>query len=205
MADPVLDNGDLPDVLVAADGDGSGRNVQLMKLVTSAPGQRALIPADGTNGLDVDVTRVTPGTAPTSLAKAVGGSAGTGHAGVAILGVRRNSVNTLPETDGQYAAPSLDSAGRVIVQEAHHPLSFLRLTPTTTALGLTVPEGARSAMIQVEVADVRWRDDGPPPTAGVGMLLGSGAAIIYTSPAGLAAIRFIAVTGTPVVNVAFYR
>jgi hypothetical protein len=42
---------------VATD-DCSGRHVQLFKLAISADGSATLIPADATNGLDVDVTRV---------------------------------------------------------------------------------------------------------------------------------------------------
>lgn len=46
---------------VATDDDGSGNHVQLIKLVLSADGSRTAIPADATNGLDVDVTRTPKG------------------------------------------------------------------------------------------------------------------------------------------------
>lgn len=37
---------------------GTGEHVQLVKLAISADGSRGLIPADGTNGLEVDVSRI---------------------------------------------------------------------------------------------------------------------------------------------------
>jgi len=72
------------------------------------------------------------------------------------------------------------------------------------ASSLTVPAGANFAIIAVDTAAVRWRDDGVAPTASVGMpLSNTGAPLEYSGP--LASIQFIAQTGSPVLNVSYYR
>jgi hypothetical protein len=72
------------------------------------------------------------------------------------------------------------------------------------ASSLTVPAGANFAIIAVETAAVRWRDDGTAPTSSVGMpLSNTGAPLEYSGP--LANIQFIAQTGSPVLNVSYYR
>lgn len=77
---------------------------------------------------------------------------------------------------------------------------------TSSGASLTsggIPSGARSAYIEAETAGVRYRDDGGAPTAAIGMIIGSGTGIFY--PGTLSALRFILQTGSPLVNVAFYR
>ena len=83
------------------------------------------------------------------------------------------------------------------------PLGYQQITSLASATSLTVPAGAVSAIIYVETAGVRWRDDGTAPTATVGMLLSAGQAFQYA--ANLAAIQFIAQSGSPVVNVSYYK
>lgn len=80
-------------------------------------------------------------------------------------------------------------------------------TCTSSAQSLTasgVPTGARAALIQGETANVRWRDDGGAPTTAIGMILVSGQApFLYAGT--LDNLRFIAATGSPLVNVSFQR
>lgn len=67
-----------------------------------------------------------------------------------------------------------------------------------------VPAGATMALLQAETANVRWRDDGVAPTTSVGMVLVSGQPpVLYQGT--LSKLRFIAATGSPALNVAFYR
>ena len=54
---------------ILTDDTGSG-HAQVVKLAISTDGSATLIPAEATNGLDVDVTRVIPGTTATALGKA---------------------------------------------------------------------------------------------------------------------------------------
>jgi hypothetical protein len=67
-----------------------------------------------------------------------------------------------------------------------------------------IPANATMAVFQAESANVRWRDDGTAPTASVGMLfISGGAPLLYTGT--LSEIQIIAATGSPLLDVAFYR
>lgn len=67
-----------------------------------------------------------------------------------------------------------------------------------------IPPGATSIMMQSEVANVRYRDDGAAATASIGIILPSGGSPVpYAGP--LKNLQFIAVTGSPLVDLAFYR
>ena len=73
-----------------------------------------------------------------------------------------------------------------------------------TLATLTVPSGATTALIQVEGANVRWRDDGTSPTASVGFLMYAGGAP-QVFAGNLSAVSFIATTGSPTINVLYYQ
>lgn len=90
--------------------------------------------------------------------------------------------------------------------ESYVPLGYQQLTSAELAEAtlLTIPAGANLAVISVEGAGVRWRDDGTMPTASVGMPIAEGAApFVYSGT--LSAIAFIAQSGSPLVNVSYYR
>lgn len=78
---------------------------------------------------------------------------------------------------------------------------------TSSAQALTasgIPTGANTILMQGEVANVRWRDDGGAPTTAIGMILVFGGnPILYNGT--LPNLRFIAATGSPLVDVGFYR
>lgn len=93
---------------ILTDDTGAGGHAQVMKLAISTDGSGTLIPADSTNGLDVDVTRVIPGTSATALGKAEDTAHADGDTGVMILGVRNNTPTV---TDGDYATISIASNG----------------------------------------------------------------------------------------------
>lgn len=83
------------------------------------------------------------------------------------------------------------------------PLGYQQLTAITAATALTVPTGARYAVLVAEAQNVRWRDDGTAPTATVGMLLTTSApAFIYCGK--LSAVNVIAATAGAILNVAYY-
>lgn len=91
-----------------------------------------------------------------------------------------------------------------------NPLGYCQISAAQLASAVTlktacgsVPASAHSAAITVETATVRWRDDGTPPTASIGNPISSGLGMAYTGP--LNVIQFIAQSGSPVVNVAFYQ
>lgn len=85
------------------------------------------------------------------------------------------------------------------------PLGYSQIAATGAAATLgTIPAGANMAVISVETAAIRWRDDGTPPTASIGMPIAAAAAPLdYYG--NLGAFEIIAQTGSPVVNVNFYR
>jgi len=88
------------------------------------------------------------------------------------------------------------------VSEGYTPLGYQQLTALGTASALTVPDGARLALLQAEGADVRWRDDGTDPTATVGMMLAVGTVMLYTGD--LTAFRAIETAAGAKLNVSYY-
>lgn len=83
------------------------------------------------------------------------------------------------------------------------PIGYQQITSLSGATKLTVPEGAVLAVIRCEAETVRWRDDGTAPTASIGMpMTPTDPPFVYT--ADLAAIEFIAATGSPVLNISYY-
>lgn len=83
----------------------------------------------------------------------------------------------------------------------------LSASNTASSASLTsggIPPAATMALLQAETADVRWRDDGGAPTAAIGSIVVHGNnPILYTGT--LSALRFIALSGSPLLDVAFYR
>jgi hypothetical protein len=124
---------------VATDETGSG-HVQIIKLAISTDGSATLIPAEATNGLDVDVTRVIPGTSATHLGKAEDAAHASGDTGVMALAVRRDTAAASSDTDGDYEPLSTDENGQlrtatVIKDSSDNALSFaaplvVSVTPT---------------------------------------------------------------------------
>lgn len=72
----------------------------------------------------------------------------------------------------------------------------------TSANSLSIPRGVNGCWLQAQGANVRWRADGTNPTASVGMILYDGADPIWFSE-GMSKLRFIAVSGTPVLSVQY--
>ena len=83
------------------------------------------------------------------------------------------------------------------------PLGYQQITSLASSTALAVPTGATVAQISVEAAGVRYRDDGTAPTASIGMPLLAGANFTYGG--NLASLRFIAISGSPVLNVSYYK
>lgn len=82
------------------------------------------------------------------------------------------------------------------------PKGYQRITSLTASTALTVPAGARLALIEAEGVAIRWRDDGTAPTASVGMTIAAGATLPYAGD--LAAIRLIQAASGSVANVSYY-
>lgn len=101
---------------VSADADAVRawhlRNGAAATVITAAG---ALIGGDAGNGLDVDVTRVLPGTTNLALGKAEDALHSTGDAGVMILAVRESTPTDLSggATDGDYEPLQVGATGRL--------------------------------------------------------------------------------------------
>ena len=78
---------------------------------------------------------------------------------------------------------------------------------TSSSASLTsggIPPRATMVFLTAATASVSYRDDGGVPTASVGVVIPSGLpGLLYVGT--LNALQFIAVSGSPVLNVAFYR
>lgn len=87
-----------------------------------ADGDYVALGVDSNGRLHVDITglltSVVPGVAATSLGKAEDAAHVSGDTGVAMWGVRRDSVISGAGTDGDYASLNLDANGRLYVNNA---------------------------------------------------------------------------------------
>jgi hypothetical protein len=83
------------------------------------------------------------------------------------------------------------------------PMGYQQIALSTTSVStLTVPAGARIAVIQAEGGTVRWRDDGTAPTASVGMILSQNSELDYDG--SLSSIQLIAVVAGALADVSYY-
>ena len=94
-----------------ATDDVGGAHYQRVKLTDGAADSSAAIGGDATNGLDVDVTRLIPGTTATALGKAEDAAHTSGDTGVMALAVRTDTAAARAGTDGDYIPLTTDSIG----------------------------------------------------------------------------------------------
>lgn len=114
------------------------------------------------------------------------------------------------------AFPVAAQTTTIVKSGPYLPIGYCQITSLSSATALvtascssgSVPSGAVIAEICVETASVRYRDDGVAPTTTVGIPVVPSA----TSPQcyayaiiPLTVVQFIAVSGSPVVNVSFYK
>jgi hypothetical protein len=102
-------------------------------------------------------------------------------------------------------AVTVGVAASAFGQNGHPALGYQQITSLASATSLTVPTSSSVtwALICVETAPVRWRDDGTAPTASIGQPLTAGQCFQYAGP--LTAIQFIAQSGSPVLDISYYR
>lgn len=90
------------------------------------------------------------------------------------------------------------------------PLGHQQITLGGTATTLTIPGGGKitliGAVMNVEVQNARYRDDGTAPTAGVGLLLKTTDPPMEIFGLGnLKALQFIQAVSGAILNVAYYQ
>lgn len=93
------------------------KHVQILKLIDGTTGGTEGIPGNLANGLDVDVTRIIPGTAATNLGKAEDATHTTGDVGVLALAVRRDQTYgfNFTSNNGDYGHLSVNAYGQLWV------------------------------------------------------------------------------------------
>lgn len=82
------------------------------------------------------------------------------------------------------------------------PSGFQKISSLSSSTGLTPPQGARFALIAIESAGVRWRDDGSAPTATDGMPQAFGDKLFYNGD--LSKIKFIQTASGAQLSVSYY-
>lgn len=90
---------------------------------------------------------------------------------------------------------------------ALQPMGYQQITSLGASTALTVPNGAKFALIQAEAQAVRYRDDGTAPTATIGMWLAPTSATAYIAlwySGKLGSLRFIQSTAGAILNVSYY-
>lgn len=121
---------------------GAGNDPTLgVALVLPASGGGVTAPGDSTNGLDVDVTRVIPGTTATALGKAEDAPHADGDVGVLMLGVRNHSG---AGADGDYTALSTTPEGFLNTEMRRDTVRI-----SVASAGLTIATTAYTAGDQV--------------------------------------------------------
>ncbi len=94
--------------------------------------------------------------------------------------------------------------GQSTVQGYQKPAGYQQITSVSSAVGFTsIPADARFVVIQPTGQNVRWRDDGVDPTATIGMLIVANDMLFYSGD--FAAIKFIQVSASAVLNYTFYK
>lgn len=81
-------------------------------------------------------------------------------------------------------------------------MGYQQITSLSSAVGLTVPAGAKKAVIEAESQSVRWRDDGTNPTTSVGHVLYPGNVLVYTG--NLGRLKLIEVSASAKLSVSYY-
>jgi hypothetical protein len=96
----------------------------------------------------------------------------------------------------------VESAKQLVTDATSEPAGYAQVTDLSSVVGIRA-RGARFALIQALNQNVRWRDDGTDPEAGVGMRLHAGESIPYYGD--LRAIRFIEETAGAELNISVYK
>lgn len=111
--------------------------------------------------------------------------------------------STSPVIDsGEYMVQRGTNGAAHVVDGSLIPMGYQQLSSLSSATGLTVPTGARVALIVAETQGVRFRDDGTAPTATVGMPLPANTQFQYSG--NLSKIKFIEQAASAKLNVLYY-
>jgi hypothetical protein len=136
---------------VTLDGDAADlwvlRSGALATVVTAAG---ALVGGDAANGLDVDVTRIIPGTTATALGKAEDAAHATADTGVMALAVRNDAGSVLAGTTGDYIPFTTTATGALITgEQGSGSFATGQVSITTTATSIAAARTTRRAIMVI--------------------------------------------------------
>lgn len=168
---------------------------------TTVPGQR-IVPL-GNCQISTAQLAASIGLASCTRAAFTGTGAGTNLTAASVSGVIKPGDSV--------SGTGVPAGTKIVSQTSGTPggagVYVTSAATTSSSASLTsggIPPGATMVFLQADTANVRYRDDGAAPTASVGNQIVAGErGILY--PGTLSAIRFIAASGSPILNIAFYR
>lgn len=146
-------------------GAVSAQHVQrVANAIRTADNTAIDLPGDATNGLDVDITRVIPGTDATHLGKAEDAAHNSGDTGVMALSVRNDTGAALAGTTGDYIPQTTDARGSLFITGNGHVSTANSSTATLgggAAFTGTSEDIRHVAQVQINVfSDVASATDG---------------------------------------------
>lgn len=128
---------------------GAGTDEHRQVIVVGDPDTAAGVAGvDATNGLDVDVTRVIPGTGATNLGKADDAVHSTSDVGVMALGVRADTAVTQVSAAGDYTPLIVDASGRLHVNVGAAPANQSTNIAQMNGVATTMGNGASGTGVQ---------------------------------------------------------
>ena len=150
--------------VIATDDAGAGGHVQIVKLAISTDGSATAIPADASNGIDVDVTR---------LPALVAGTANIGDVDVLTIAEGDNNIGNVDIV----TMPAVTNGGTFAVQESGAALTALQLIDDTVytdgtgtpskAIGVAGTDGTNPQIIKTDAAGELQVDVLTMPTVAV--------------------------------------
>lgn len=120
-------------VVIAIDGDDAVAPVDASFGIKA---DISRIAAGDTNIGNVDVESVVPGTAGSSLGKAEDAAHSTGHTGVFVLAVRKDTAAAQADADGDYHALLVDGSGRLHTTIGSMPAAARTVDSISSALAV---------------------------------------------------------------------
>ena len=146
---------------VTYSGDSVHAQVMGLAAFSGADDAKAVadLPGDAANGLDVDVTRVIPGTTATALGKAEDAAHVNGDTGVMTLAVRQDTLAALAGTTGDYIPLSTNARGAAwMVNEPDANAGTQLGSDVTVTFTLNQAAGTDSTSADISAPTVRPRN-----------------------------------------------